>query len=127
MDSSDEEVLLEWCCFLLNHHQEQMKSKMKRTWVRETFWKRIEEGVYHNLLQEMHVNDRELHLNFLVKVMKKKVRSSKVWLDPLLFIKLLLKTAQLVCKHFPSGLFLCIIFFLFDQGTETYAIPQPSV
>ena len=30
MDSPDEEVLLESCCFLLNYHQEQIKEKGKR-------------------------------------------------------------------------------------------------
>ena len=54
-----EEVLLESCCFRLNYHQEQIKRKRKGTWVREIFSKRIEQGVYHNLLQEMLVNDRE--------------------------------------------------------------------
>ena len=55
MDSSDENVLLE-SYFLLNYHQEQIKRI--RTWVREIFLKRIEQGVYHNLLQEMCVNYR---------------------------------------------------------------------
>ena len=59
MDSSDEEVLLESSCFLLNYHQEQIKRKRKRAWVRDIFNKRIEQGVYHNLLQEMRINDRE--------------------------------------------------------------------
>ena len=29
MDSSDEKVLLESCCFLLDYHQEQIKEKGK--------------------------------------------------------------------------------------------------
>ena len=32
---------------------------MKRTWVREIFLKIIEQGIYHNLLQEIRVNDGE--------------------------------------------------------------------
>ena len=44
-----------------------------------------------------------------------------------LFIKILLKTTQLLSKHFPSGLSLCIIYFLFHKGKDTSAIPQPSV
>ena len=51
----------------------------------------------------------------------------KVWLCPLLFIKILLKIAQLFSKHFPSDLSLCIIYFLFHKGRDTSAIPQPSV
>ena len=35
MDSSDEEVLLESFCFLLNCYQEQIKIKRKRKWVKE--------------------------------------------------------------------------------------------
>ena len=56
MDLSDEEELLESCCFLLTYHQEQIKIKRKR--LQEIFKKRVEQGVYHNLLQERRVNDR---------------------------------------------------------------------
>ena len=49
------------------------------------------------------------------------------WLSPLLFIKILLKTAQLLSKHFPSGLSLSILYFLFHKGKDTSGIPQPSV
>ena len=66
MDSSDEEVLLESSCFLLNYHQEQIQRKRKRTWVREIFKKRIEQGVYHNFLQEMRVNDNELNFKLFI-------------------------------------------------------------
>ena len=66
MDSSDEEVLLESSCFLLNYHQEQIQRKRKRTWVREIFKKRIEQGVYHNFLQEMRVNDNELNFRLFI-------------------------------------------------------------
>ena len=60
MYSSDEKVLLEPCCFLLDYHQEPIKKKKKerkKTWVREIFKKRIEQGVYDNLLQEKRIND----------------------------------------------------------------------
>ena len=102
------------CCFLLNYHQEQIRRR-KGMWVREIFLKRIEQGVYHNLLQEIRVNGRESYFRL------------KVRLCPLLFIKILLKTAQLLSQHFPSGLSLCIIYFLFHKGKDTSAIPQPSV
>ena len=39
MDSSDEEVLLESGCFLVNYHQEQTKRKKERMRVREIFTK----------------------------------------------------------------------------------------
>ena len=59
--------------------------------------------------------------------MKKNVRPFKVWLGPLSFIKILLKIAQLLSKHFPSGLSLCMLYFLFHKGKVVSAIPQPSV
>ena len=126
-------MLLESPCFLLTYHQEQIKGKRKWTWVREIFKKRIEQEVYHNLLQEMRVNDKECSfkviciINFLEKVIKKNVWPFKVWLGPLLFIKILLKTAQVLSKHFPSDLSLCIFYFLFHKGKDTSAIPHPSV
>ena len=123
MDSSYEKVLLESCCFLLNYYQEQIKRKRKRTWVGEIFKKRIEQGVYHN--QEMRVNERESHFRLVMK--KNVLRPFKAWLGPLLFIKILLETAQLLPKHLPSGLSLCILYFLFHKSKDTSAIPQPSV
>ena len=37
----------------------------------------------------------------------------------LLLIKMLLKTSQLLSKHFPSGLSLCTFYFLFYKGKDT--------
>ena len=48
-------------------------------------------------------------------------------LGPLLFINILLKTVQLLSKHFPPSLCLCILYFRFHKGKDTSAIPQPSV
>ena len=60
--------------------------------------------------------------------MKKNAWPFKVWLGPLLFIKILLKTAQLLSKHCPSGLSLSLYpLFPFHKGKDTSAIPQPSV
>ena len=59
--------------------------------------------------------------------MIKNVRPSKVWLGPLLFIKILLETTQLLSKHFPSGLSLRILYVLFHKGKDTSAITQPNV
>ena len=39
MDSSDEKVLLESCCLLLDYHQEQIKKKGKRRWCQKYFKK----------------------------------------------------------------------------------------
>ena len=62
-------------------------------------------------------------MNIFAKLMKKKVRPFKV----LIVHKNTIKTAQLLSKHFPSGLSLCIIYFLFHKGKDISAIPQPSV
>ena len=59
--------------------------------------------------------------------MKKNVRPFKEWLGPLLFIKILLKSAQLLSKHFRSGLSLCIIYCFFHKGKDASAVLQPSV
>ena len=48
-------------------------------------------------------------------------------LCPLLFMKILLKTSQLLSRHFLFGLSLCILYFLFHKGKDTSGIPQPSV
>ena len=66
-------------------------------------------------------------MNFLAKAMKKNVRPFKEWFGPLLFMKKLLKTAQLLSKHFPSGLSLCILYFLFQKDKDTSAVPRPNV
>ena len=51
----------------------------------------------------------------------------KAWsLIPLLLIKILLKTAQLLSKHFPSGLSL-FVFSISSKYKYTFAILQPSV
>ena len=68
-----------------------------------------------------------LYSELLSESKKENVRPFKVWLGPLLFIKIPLKTAQLLSKHFPSGLSLCILYFLFHKGKGTSTIPQPSV
>ena len=95
MDSSDKEVLLESSCFLLNYHQEQIKSKKKRLWVR-----------VREIFQVIFI------MNFLAKVVKKNVQTFRVWLSPLLFIKILLKTAQLFSKDFPPALSLSLCSFI---------------
>ena len=68
-----------------------------------------------------------LYNELFSKSNEEKLRPFKVWLGPLLFIKTLLKFAQLLSKHFPCGLSLCMLYFLFHKGKDTSAIPQPSV
>ena len=81
----------------------------------------------------MRVSDRESNFglsgHFLAKAKKKNVRPLEVWLGPLLFIEMLLKTAPLISKYFPSGLSLslCILYFLFHKDKDTSEIPQSSV
>ena len=51
----------------------------------------------------------------------------KVWLGPLLFIKILFKAVQLLSKHVPSSLSLCIFYFSFHKDNDTSAIPQSNI
>ena len=110
MDSSDKEVLLESCCFLLNCQQEQSKRKRKRTWMQEIFLKRIEQGVYHNLLREMRPSDRKSYFRLLHNELFSESNEEKCTAFQSLAWSL---TAQLLSKYFPSGLSLCILYFLF--------------
>ena len=66
-------------------------------------------------------------MKLLAKAAKKNLRSFKEWLGPLFFIKILLKTAQLLSKRLSSGLSLCKLYFLFHKGKDTSAVSQPSV
>ena len=68
MDSSDEKVLLECCCY----HQEQIKREWNRTWV----W--TEQGIYQNLLQAIGVNDIEDRItDYLYKEPFSKINKEK--------------------------------------------------
>ena len=106
MDSSDEEVLLESCCLVII-----IRSKSKEIGKGRCV-SMIENRISGYLYNELFSESK-----------KENVRPFKVWLGPLLFIKMLLKIAQLLSKHFPS----CPFIFLFHKGKDTSAIPQPSV
>ena len=112
MDSSDEGVLFWVLLFSVKLSSGANQKKKEKQEGTGNIKKITEQGVYHN------VNDRiEFRviciINFSVKVMKKNVRPFKVWLGPLLFIKVLLKTSQLLSKHFPSGLSPFVSFISF--------------
>ena len=129
-------TFLEWthqmtrCCYslvvLLLSPGANQKKREKDVGV-GNIWKRRESGVYHNLLQEISVNDRGSAfrviciMDFLAKLMKKNVQLFKAWLGPLL------ENAQLLSKNFLYALPLCILYFLFHKDKDTSAIPQPSV
>ena len=53
-----------------------------------------------------------LHNELFGENNEENVRPFKVWLCPLLLIKILLKTAQLLSKPFRSGVSLCIHYIL---------------
>ena len=134
MDSSGEEVLLESCCFLLDYHQEQIKRKKKRMWMREIFNLNKEQNKEFTIIYcwkcvsmiENRISGY-LHNELSSESNEEKCTAFKEWLDPLLFITILLKTAQLLSKHFPSDLSLCILYFLFHKDKDTPAVPQPSI
>ena len=65
-----------------------------------------------------------LYNELFSKSNEENVWSFKVWLGPLLFMKILSKTAQLPSKHFPSGFSFFIFYFFFYEGKDTSAIPQ---
>ena len=65
MDSSDEEVLLESYCLVVIIRSKS-KEKGKGRGCRKYLKKRIEQGVCHNSMQEMRVNDRESHFRLFV-------------------------------------------------------------
>ena len=65
MDSSDEEVLLESCCLVVIIRSKS-KEKGKERGCGKYLKKRTEQGVCHNLMQEMRVNDRESHFRLFV-------------------------------------------------------------
>ena len=110
---------LKWIhCFLLDYHQEQIKRKRKKTWVREIFKKQIEQGVYHNILQAMNVNENRIS-GYLDNELFSESNEEKctafqrmAWF--IVVHKKLLKTAQLLSEHFPSGfsLFVSLISFI---------------
>ena len=54
-----------------------------------------------------------LYNKLFSKSNEEKLWSFNCWLGPLLFIKILLKTAQLLSKHFLSGFFLFVSFISF--------------
>ena len=56
--SEDEELLL-------LHLAKKKRRKPKQVWIRPIFKKRKEQGDYHNLLQELRLNDTESHFRYL--------------------------------------------------------------
>ena len=77
--------------------------------------------------KEKDVGAEFVIMNFLVKVVKKNMRPFKVWLGPLLFIKIQFKIAQLFSKHFPPCLSFYFFYFFFHKRKDTFTIPQPSL
>ena len=72
--------------------------------------------------KEKDVGAEFVIMNFLVKVVKKNMRPFKVWLGPLLFIKILFKIAQLFSKHFPP----CLSFYFFYFFFQGYVYNSPA-
>ena len=61
---SDEEELddLILAYLFLRNKSRRRKKKKRKVWVRDIFKKRNERGVYHTLVQEMRLNDRDSYL-----------------------------------------------------------------
>ena len=96
-------MLLGSCCFLLKYHQKQIKTKGKRTWVREIFKKKIEQGVSHNFLRRcVSMIKNHVSGSLLPNVTRKNVRL-------FLFIKILLS----MLNYSPSIFHLVYLFVSF--------------
>ena len=75
-NSRDYKIFLKWVhqmrrCFRVLFFSPKLspganQKKKEKTWVREIFEKRIEQGVYHSSLKEMRVNDRESYFRLFV-------------------------------------------------------------
>ena len=123
MYSSYEEVLLE-SCFLLNYHQEQIKRKRKKTWVREIYIiycsrcvsvieNRISGYLYNQLFSESNEEKRTAF-------------QSMPWF--LIIHKNTIKNCSTALQAFFSRSFsFCTLYFLFHKGKDTSGILQPSV
>ena len=102
-------------------------SKMERFVIIDNGWKRSILDVAAVLDPALNHTSGNLYNELLSESSEEKCTAFQSMAWSLLFIKILLKTVQLFSKHFPSGLSLCIIYFLFHKGKDTSAIPQPSV
>ena len=60
--SSEAEELFVW---LLAYKRKQLKKRRRKIWVRPIFTKRKEQEEYHNLLQELRLDDTESHFRYL--------------------------------------------------------------
>ena len=70
----EEEILLALGFIFLKRRQRKQKiRKMKKIWVREIFRQRENHGIYHNLVQEMALGDRELYFKYVPSLTKKYV------------------------------------------------------
>ena len=132
MDSSDEEVLLE-PCFLLNYHQEQIKRKRKKTWVREIF-KNIQNKEFTIIYCSRCVSVIENRISgYLYNQLfsesneeKRTAFQSMPW--SLIIHKNTIKNCSTALQAFFSRSFsFCTLYFLFHKGKGTSGILQPSV
>ena len=132
MDSSDEEVLLESCCFLLNYYQEVIKRKRKRTWMWDIFKKRIEQRGCHKLLQKVvsTIGNRisgYLRNELFSKSNKEKCTTFQSMAWSLIFHKNTIKNWSTALQAFSFWSLSLYPLFYFHKGKDTSAIPKPSV
>ena len=132
MNSSDEEVLLESCCFLLNYHQKVIKRKRKRTWMRDIFKKRIEQRGCHKLLQEIvpMIGNRisgYLYNELFSKSNKEKCTTFQSMAWSLIVHKSSIKNWSTALQAFSFWSLSLYPLFYFHKGKDTSAIPKPSV
>ena len=123
------------CCFLLNYHQEQIKRKIKKTWVREISLKRIKQGVYHNYCRrcvsmiETRISGY-LYNKFVSKSNEEKCTVFQGMAWSLIVHENTIENCSTALQGFSFrslSLSLCIFYFLFYKGNDTSAISRPSV
>ena len=111
------------CCYsLFSYTNIRSKSKKKKKKEKDlgtgNIKKRIEQGVYHNLLQEIRVSDRNwisgyLYNDLFSESNEEKCTAFQSMARSLIVHKNIIKTPQLLSKYFPSGLSLFVFFIFF--------------
>ena len=133
MDSSDEEVLLESCRFLLNYNQEKIKRKRKMEWVREIFKKeqnKVFTIIYCRRCVSMIENQISgyLYIELFNENNEEKWTAFQSMFWSLIVHKNTIKNCSTTLQAFSfRSLALSILYFLFHKDKGTSGIAQPSV
>ena len=125
-------MLLEFCSFLLNYHQEQIERKRKGAWVRKIFFKEEQNKEFTIIDSIKCLSMMENRISGYLYLYSERFSDSNeekcmvfknmAWsliVHNIIFLPISLSLSL--------SLSLCIIYFPFYKGKDTSAIPQPSV